>query len=892
MKKFKNIKERLSGALCIILTVGMLGILPVCAVEEPESIVPVTEAGCLALGLGIMKAEDYRAEEYISRGSFAASLAACYRVQDEEYSGGFVFDDVDAEYSHYNQIGILYEMGCISGYEDGTFRPEQPIRYDEALFTMLDLAGSGQYVRAALREGAALLPIASQRGLTRGISAGLQNGITYEQAAQLIYNTLHTDMMELTSIGETASYQVQKDKTVLEARMELLPVDGVLSGVGIMNLKEEERLLKQDEILIDDVLCVNAAGMEFYPYFGMSARFYVEDTQEEKQPVVYADFDVMQNRSITIDAQDITGTELNRISYTDEQGKSKSAALSDSMAILYNGRPLSGFVAEDLHPRYGSVTLIDNDGGGYDVLIIREVETYIIEQFSDMNGTILGKYNSRPLQLRETDAGHAAFYTSAGKEMGNPLYNCSVGDVLEVMTSRDGKYLSITATLNQSKKGKLTKLSKETAVINGEEFKLSRYFRDLNVELRLEMSAEFHLNSAGEIVGCSEDYNDGEKYGYMTAVAQTGVFEPQTAVKLFTAEGKMETYTLADKVQWDADGTMLSDSAVAAALGDTPQLIRYKCNGNGEINSLRIAVDNTAGDERFDKKNFSLDFRSEPNKARIYNYTIGANYSLTGQTVVFIVPEDVKQEKVFRAGGQSMMTGDIKQITIELYDTDETGSAGVLVRKTSSGGGSPDASIYQDDVIVVDEVMEAVIDEENGIRGTKISGYQSGKKVEFAAADDEVVNYAENNYWSAKYGKYSGMRFSDIQRGDIIGVELDVEGKVSGFLMYLSSRDLPESYAELMSDGGTPKTDNYLSVTSTHYGVVKKCYTKAVLANANGTGTDNAWNRTFSIAGATIYYFDREKDELSIAGIGDISEGDLIFVRAYYRVPKDVVIIK
>ncbi len=890
MRTVKNIRKSIFRLLCIVLAIGAIGIPQIYADTEDVS-APVSEAGRFVLGLGIMDEADYRADEVMNRDAFSGSLAVCYQLQNESYETTLPFRDVDKENPYYSQIGALYSMGYVNGYNDGSFRPEHPIRYEEALFTMLDLAGSGEYARTAIREGGALLPIASQRGLTRGINAALQSEITYAQAAQLIYNTLHADMMEITRLGNTVRYQIQKDKTVLQARMELLSVDGVVSGVGIMNLKDDDRALKQDEILIDDVLCINAAGMDFYPQFGKAARFYLEDTQEEKPPVVYADFNVMHNQSITIDAQDITETQLNRITYINEQGKTKNIAVSANMSVLYNGRPLSGFTAEDLRPKYGSITLIDNDGGGYDVLLIQSVETYVVEQFSDMNGTITGKYNAQPLQLREFEQGYVSFYTSAGREMGNPLYNCSVGDVLEAMLSRDGKYLTVVATLNQSVVGKITSISKEKVTIAETEYTLSQCFRDLGIELRLNTTAEFYLNSAGEIVGCKENYTDGEHYGYLTAVAQTEVFEPEITLKVYTAAGKMELLPLADKVTLNAGQSPVTGSTVAQALNNTPQLIRYKCNGNGEINSLRTAVDNTNGEERFDKENFSLDFRSAANSARIYNYTIGANYSLTGETVVFVVPEDVKQEKVFRTGGQTMLSGDVKQITIELYDTDEAGAAGVLVRKTSSGGGTPAASVFQDDAIVVDEVMETIIDE-NGTRGKMISGYKAGKKVEYVAADDEVVNYAEANYWSNKYGKYKGMKFTEIQRGDIIGVELDVEGKVSGFLMYLSSRDLPEAYAELMSDGGTPKTDNYLSVTSTHYGVVKKCYNKAILANANGDGSDSAWNRTFSISGANIYYFDREKDEISLAGIGDISEGDLVFVRAYYRVPKDVVIIK
>ena len=85
---------------------------------------------------------------------------------------------------------------------------------------------------------------------------------------------------------------------------------------------------------------------------------------------------------------------------------------------------------------------------------------------------------------------------------------------------------------------------------------------------------------------------------------------------------------------------------------------------------------------------------------------------------------------------------------------------------------------------------------------------------------------------------------------------------------------------------------NHLATASTHYGVVKKRYTQSVLVNANGDGTDPTWNKTFLISGTNVYLYDREKKRVTMETMGDVNEGDIVFIKTYYNAPKEVVIIR
>ena len=59
------------------------------------------------------------------------------------------FTDVSAQTEHTDAIGVLTELGVIGGYEDNTFRPEQPVTRAEmaklvyVLYTTFQDAGAG-----------------------------------------------------------------------------------------------------------------------------------------------------------------------------------------------------------------------------------------------------------------------------------------------------------------------------------------------------------------------------------------------------------------------------------------------------------------------------------------------------------------------------------------------------------------------------------------------------------------------------------------------------------------------------------------------------------------------------------------------------------------------------
>lgn len=66
----------------------------------------------------------YRPERAINRGQMATLLADAYRLEAEH---GPPFDDVDREHPHAEGIAALAEHDVAKGFDDNTYRPDEPV---------------------------------------------------------------------------------------------------------------------------------------------------------------------------------------------------------------------------------------------------------------------------------------------------------------------------------------------------------------------------------------------------------------------------------------------------------------------------------------------------------------------------------------------------------------------------------------------------------------------------------------------------------------------------------------------------------------------------------------------------------------------------------------------
>ena len=247
-------KKRL---LSLLLAVCIL--IPVLAL--PASAVNSNVAIQTARTMGILTAQT--AEELntqVTRGEFARmlTLISAYReTVNEQTQVGSLFTDVNSATEYAPYIRIAVQQGWMTGYTDGSFRPNDPVTLEAACASALSVLGftaadlSGAFPAAQLNK-------ASELGLRSGLSRRQGEAMTLTDCAVLLYNTLiatnKNGSVYGNTIGLTISGGQVDTSTILAASLkgpfvatagEVLPItpttvyrNGELSSSPTLNIND------------------------------------------------------------------------------------------------------------------------------------------------------------------------------------------------------------------------------------------------------------------------------------------------------------------------------------------------------------------------------------------------------------------------------------------------------------------------------------------------------------------------------------------------------------------------------------------------------------------------------------------------------------------------------
>ena len=192
-------KRMISAALTLCLTFSLL----------------CTGAGAAGSGgkqeavqaLGILT-DSGSLSEQVTRAQFARMLvnASAYRDSAEGY-GASLFKDLKGDHWASGYVRIAIEQGWMTGYVDGTFRPDQAITLEEGCAALLKVLG---YDTGTLKGAypAAQLAKAGSVGLRDDVSAQQGAKLTGQDCISLFYNLLTAETSAGTVYGTTLGYSI------------------------------------------------------------------------------------------------------------------------------------------------------------------------------------------------------------------------------------------------------------------------------------------------------------------------------------------------------------------------------------------------------------------------------------------------------------------------------------------------------------------------------------------------------------------------------------------------------------------------------------------------------------------------------------------------------------
>ena len=199
-------KKRFLALLLAVCIAASMLVLPVSAAGNNPAVQVAVTLG----GLTAEQTDAASLDAALSRGQLAKLLTAFSAYRESAASQGTtgkLFSDVTADNRWAPYIRIAVQQGWLSGYTDGSFRPDNGVTLEEACTAVLKLLGydvttlSGTFPAAQLNK-------ASSLGLRANLSRKQGETMTLADGAVLLYNALTAATSEGSVYGTSLGFTV------------------------------------------------------------------------------------------------------------------------------------------------------------------------------------------------------------------------------------------------------------------------------------------------------------------------------------------------------------------------------------------------------------------------------------------------------------------------------------------------------------------------------------------------------------------------------------------------------------------------------------------------------------------------------------------------------------
>ena len=526
----------------------------------------------------------YRPDNTITRAEFSKVIATFLGLGDigtETLATGF--SDVDGP-NHWSKkyVKLAVDKGIVLGYPDGTFGPDKPVTYAEAVKMIVCALNYGQTAEERQIPGAAwytgYIAQAGELGVLDGVSVNSQEDpASRGTVALLINNALDADVANVTktstgtivtsSSGKTAqeTYQGSKEITGVVTKCEQTSItDGTTTGklrvITILSGNKEKTYKVKESV-------------DPYSFLGYNVKAYVDNDYSGEYDYLKSIQKSNRNVVTTVKAADIDTVTDNSVSFweSDSSSKKTTLTLSSDVSVIYNGKFLgragSGYSKDDFDIKSGSLVFVSNDGDKKpDVVFINDSKVMAVSSMGKDSATkqkkIYSLYSSDSILI--PTSGTSIKITNKGKEVDpESSFTLSKYDIVNLYESKDGDVFNLIVTRNKVS-GKVTELDDSYVSIKDKRYNYAYNYieYDKKPSITIGSNVSVYLDENGEIAALETTSSSDEASTYagyvITADRGKGV-NGVAQIKLYGISGKNGTqiYTLASNV--DIDGTTIND---------------------------------------------------------------------------------------------------------------------------------------------------------------------------------------------------------------------------------------------------------------------------------------------------------------------------------------------
>jgi len=664
----RNLKKVLALVIAFSMMFSVVAFADFADVAEDADYAGAVE---LLSALEIMVGDDlgnFNPDKTISRAEMAAIVCRIKGLENSANAakGATSFTDVAADHWASGYVNIANQNGIIAGYGDGKFGPEDEVTYEAAVKMLVCALG---FEPMAAQKGGwptGYLVVANNYKVTDGVS-----GSTRGDIATLVYNALSTPMMDQTTYGADAEFEILDGKKDREYKTLLTEMD-IYIATGIVGTKEVDDI---DFIVSEDsddlefeegdeeTFEINGSNIADYQY--QSVDVYVKKDSRKDYQVVAVVPGVI-GETFTVLSDDIKGmTEKGLEYYVDAANSSKTKEIKlEIYDVVYNKNADTTLDVEAIAEMDDvQMVFIENTGDTkYDVLIATKYTSEVLEFVdAEKDKMTLG---GRTVEFDfEDEEKTFVFVDDAGNEL--ELADFAEDDVVAWYADNEdalksAEFIKVIKLTDAA----VTGIVEETFVSNGDDY-IVVDGTELKIDPELEETFSvgdegiFYVGMTGKVVSF-DGSAAGKNYAYIleAELSDSAFAADKWQVKLLTKEDGVVIFDMTDDASDDMneylggnndpDNFELGD-AVAWTEGtiEADRLITYKTNAKGEIKSFEAAGDIEAIDDNYNADTQIIDKKALEDDIVIFMLNEEKADNVTVVDISYLVDEGAYTGAVF-----------------------------------------------------------------------------------------------------------------------------------------------------------------------------------------------------------------------------------------------------
>lgn len=818
-------KRILAIILAALMVVSFMGYAEESAEVKAEASANTDYSDALALLrlTGILDDEFVLTDSNAKRGSFAAFLVRAKGMKTYVFGyGSDVFSDVGSDNPYYSEIAAAKDMGLINGYSDGSFRPDNDITLFEAAICLTRVLGYSIKAEGMGGYPSGYHAVIRETELLDGISAPLNEPASLKNVITLIYNALHTKVLEASGVSSDGGFilEAENGKTLLYNSFGLSFTDGVVNGVDITNLYGKNDL---------PYYCIYVGDEVFYTetdinyLLGYHIRAYYK-LEKEKTRIKLAIKDKKKNNENIINISDVVSISDGTLVAEGGEGKEKKYSYDRTAPVIYNGANTkadfnTGIYVENGKVLSGTVKLLDNNNDKKaDVVFIDAYEDMVAGRIDAENSVVYDYFDSKKKIALPVDTAdpYVLIYDESGEAI--EASGIPAGASITVYKSKSDAWQTfIKVYVSTSEISGMLERSEEingklNIYIEGKPYALSDYAIANSIGISIGRTADVLLNHMGEIARFSYSTEPGDyTWGLISAVKNSGGFEGRLQVRVMDSSESFNDTIFADKVKVDGAeinlGSQTAKNSFIALLRKAStaisgrtyeqgsadpycfQLVKYGINKDGEINYVDTILDENgdiANAESIKLDNevyYGVIDSSKPEYTSSVNM-ISQKIIVANEYNVFMYPgEGFENDSTYYAvrGSGYFVNGGSQHGLLWFKDNDEDFTASVFLRQYSSAGIDDDMPTFKTHIVT--KITDAVNSE--GEKRKKWYLYSQGEAKEILVDPELYSTVSEGNQSTV-----DSVLATEVSEGDIIYItENTVTGELDLFVMLYSFKN-------------------------------------------------------------------------------------------------------